>query len=182
MIVAFQGADGRASEAYHLIDRGRAPTLIISPATPSQLKAYDRLYQPTKKFESIIEQQARTTFENALYTAHIIKRYGFKSVILITSWNHTPRSYFLLNMLLLGSDIDVKIKSVATGRLDQGNWFRHAIGWKMIYNEMLETWGSLVEWIKYLNRGDLSDIQPGKSGFFSGLKDFLLFDIDWQKL
>ncbi|XPS85060.1 uncharacterized protein Dvar_30780 [Desulfosarcina variabilis str. Montpellier] len=93
-----------------------------------------------------------------------------------------PRSYLLLNMLLRGSMIDLRINSVATSRIDQNNWYHHAIGWKMIYNEMLETWGSLVEWIKYLNRGDLSDIQPGKSGFFSGLKDFLLFDIDWQKL
>ena len=182
VIVVFQGADSRVGAAYQLIDSNQAPVLIISPATAPQLNAYDRLYCPIKKFNLIIEQNARTTFENALYTAQLINQHRFKSLILVTSWNHMPRSYLLINMLCIGTDTDIRICNVATGHLNQKNWYRYLIGWKMIYNEMLKTWGSLVEWITYLSRGELLDIQPGKSSIFSSFKKYLLFNIDQQKL
>jgi uncharacterized SAM-binding protein YcdF (DUF218 family) len=178
--VAFQGRDGRARAAYKLVGSGRAPVLVISPATERQLRAYDHTYLPGQQVERIIERKARTTFENALYTRQIIKENGFQSVILVTSWNHLPRSCLLLNILSLGSGTRIHPYGVTTGRLDRQNWYHHTVGWKMLYNEMVECWGSLIEWMTFRTRGGLSISQPGKSPIFSGLKKLLLFDVDQE--
>jgi uncharacterized SAM-binding protein YcdF (DUF218 family) len=178
VVVAFEGMDGRAREAYRLADAAYAPVLVVSPATERQLKAYDRVFLPTRQFDRVIERHARTTFENALYTAKIIDQSGFKSVILVTSWIHMPRSCLMLKIMLMGSGTRIHPHSVATGRLNRQNWYRHRVGWKMVYNEMVECWGSLIEWMTFRTRGGLSVSQPGKSPIFSGLKKLLLFDVD----
>jgi len=55
-------------------------------------------------------------------------------------------------------------------------------GWKMVCNERVEFWGSLIELVKYRVRGDLSDDVPGRSGLAGRLKPFLLFEIDNKSL
>ena len=42
----------------------------------------------------IIESKSANTFENAKYTAQIIKKFGFKNPILITSAYHMPRAIY----------------------------------------------------------------------------------------
>lgn len=45
----------------------------------------------------IVEPQARTTQENAEYTAKICEERGYKSVLLVTSAMHMPRSKYFFN-------------------------------------------------------------------------------------
>ena len=161
-----------------MADQAYAPALVISPADDRRLEAYDRLYRPSRLFAKLSEEKARTTFENALYTANIVKRNGFKSLILITSWDHMPRSYLLLKMMLMGCGTHIYPHAVATGAIDQGNWYRHVLGWKMVYNEMVETWGSLLECVGYRATGRLPAIAPGKLGLLGRLKSIFLFEID----
>jgi uncharacterized SAM-binding protein YcdF (DUF218 family) len=52
--------------------------------------------------QKIQEDQATTTFENALYTSRIIKAHRYQSVILVTSDYHMPRSLALLQLFLAG--------------------------------------------------------------------------------
>ena len=182
LIVSFQGRDGRTRTAYELADRGYAPALVISPATESQLKIHDRIFGFEKPVRRIIEPRARTTFENALYTAQIMQRHDLNSVILVTSWDHMPRSCLLLRIMCFGSDITIQPNAVATGRLNRHNWHRHLIGWKMVYNEMVQCWGSLMELAKYKISGRVSSTAPGKTGMLTGLKKLLLFEIDPDSL
>lgn len=182
MIVSFEGRVGRAREAYRLADLGYAPVIVISPADERKLKVYDRYYRPQKQFSRIIENKARTTFENALYTSQIIRRNQYGSVILVTSWNHMARSHLLLKSMLLGTGTKVFTRSVKTGNITVKNWFRHAIGWKMVYNDMVDTWGSLMEMLSYKISGKLMDVQPGKVAFLRKLKDYMLFDIRPEEL
>lgn len=178
LIVSFEGRDGRAQTAYKLAEDADAATLVISPATRQRLKAYDRRYRPKKRIKRIVEKKARTTFENAFYTRDIAEKNGFDTVILVTSWDHMPRAYMLLRIMLIGSGTRIFPHPVPTGPLNRDNWYHHANGWKMIFNEMVETWGSLIEYAHYRTSGRLPKNQPGKRGFFSGLKKIILFDID----
>ena len=178
LIVSFEGRAGRARAAYRLANEGLADALAISPATRAQLRTYDRKYRSTDAYDTLIEKKARTTFENALYTRKIVKENDFNSVILVTSWNHIPRSYLLLKIMLLGSNTRVQVHSVPTGKLNRENWYGHIAGWKMVYNEMVELWGSLVELVKYQIAGEVPDGVPGKSGLASRLKEFFLLEID----
>jgi DUF218 domain len=176
LIVAFEGRPERSQEAYRLADQGYAPALAISPASDLQLKAYDRQYRSKRIFLRIPERKARTTFENALYTAEIVHKNGFKSVILVTSWNHMPRSYLLLNMMLIDSGTTIYPHAVATGAISHSNWYCRTLGWKMVYNEIVETWGSMVELAKYRIIGRPSANVTGQSDLFSRLKKIILFD------
>lgn len=48
----------------------------------------------------IVEPKARTTQENALYTAKICQERGYENVLLVTSALHMPRSKFFFNRYL----------------------------------------------------------------------------------
>lgn len=178
MVVCFEGAEGRARAAYSLADQGYADVLVISPADKNKLERYDRRFKPTQHFIKVMENSARTTFENALYTSRIVKRHHIKSVILVTSWNHMPRSLLLLKLMLLGNDTKIYPYTVATKKLAQENWYRHKTGWKMFYNEMMEYWGSLTELLTFQIRGAVPAKAWKKSDFLKRLKPLILFDID----
>jgi uncharacterized SAM-binding protein YcdF (DUF218 family) len=178
LIVAFEGREDRAGEAYRLLERSYAPALVISPATERTLQIYEKKFVPSHPFGRIVEDKSRTTLENAVHTKAILHDHEFRSAILVTSWDHMPRSYFLLKVMLLGSDVSVQPSMVATGGFNATNWYRYKTGWKMVYNEMVEFWGSMVELAKYRLSGDLPAEAPGKSGLAGRLKLFLLFDVD----
>jgi uncharacterized SAM-binding protein YcdF (DUF218 family) len=182
LIVAFEGRDSRAAEAYRLLERSYAQNLVISPATERTLQVYEKRYVPSQPFGRIIEDKSRTTLENAAYTKAILQDHAFESAILVTSWDHMPRSYFLLKMLTLRLGMTIQPHMVPTGKLGRGNWYRHTAGWKMLYNEMVEFWGSVAELLRYALSGEFTEEAPGKSGLAGRLKKFLLFDVDPQSL
>jgi uncharacterized SAM-binding protein YcdF (DUF218 family) len=177
LIVVFEGREERVRAAYELADLGYATSVLISPAGHDKLNTYDRMYKPRIKFDRVLETKARTTFENALFTSEIIKEKGYKSVILVTSWDHMPRSYLLLRLMLPLSDVKIRLHSVKTKKISRGTWFRTGLAWKMVYNEMIETLGSMVELIKYRISGRTFQHRPGKNQIFTQLKAWLLFDI-----
>jgi uncharacterized SAM-binding protein YcdF (DUF218 family) len=182
LIVSFEGGHERARAAYDLVDRSYAPNLLISPATEKKLRGYEKRFHPSRPFARVLEEESRTTLENAVHTSRLLKENGFQSAILVTSWDHMPRSSFLLRTLTSGSGIRIQQHPVATGKLSHRNWRSHRLGWKMVYNEMVQFWGSLIELANYRLEGDLPDEPPGKSGIAAGLKKILLFDIDRRSL
>jgi hypothetical protein len=93
-----------------------------------------------------------------------------------------PRSYFLLKVLTLGIGMKIQPQMVPTGKLYQGNWYRYGLGWKMVYNEMVEFWGSMTELMKFALTGELPEEAPGKSSLGGRLKQLLLFDVDPKSL
>jgi uncharacterized SAM-binding protein YcdF (DUF218 family) len=182
LIVVFEGGFDRARCAYSLVDRAYAPNLLVSPGTEKKLAIYEKRFRPTRPYDRVMEDKSRTTFENAVHTGEVLAENGFQSAILVTSWDHMPRSYFLLRAMTLGSGSRIQQHFVARGGLNQTNWYSHLPGWKMVYNEMVQFWGSLVELALYGIRGELPADPPGKSGLAALLKKILLFDIDHRSL
>jgi uncharacterized SAM-binding protein YcdF (DUF218 family) len=62
----------------------------------------------------IIEEQADTTFANALHVAKLIKEHRLTSVLLVTSDYHMPRSFFLLKLTTLTSGCRIGMHKVDT--------------------------------------------------------------------
>ena len=182
VIVAFEGRKGRVRAAYELVKEGYAQTVIISPASIGRLDAYDRQLKPDKQFEKIIEKKARTTFENVLFTKRLLQAHKCESIILVTSWDHVPRSYLLLKAMLCFSGVRVQRYFVPTGKLSTENWYLYSAGWKMVYNEMLETWGSLIEVARYHIHGRLPAEYSGDAGLLGALKKMMLFDVQQNEL
>ncbi len=147
-IIVFAGSSERIEPAYRLANSRYARYLVISPASENLLKSYKKTYELSPKVKQIIEDKARTTFENALYTSKIIEKLRFDSVILVTSSYHLPRSYFLLGILLLTSKVDLQSYGVPGAQRNGTNWLDSSVERRKVFKEMVDFWGSLFELLK----------------------------------
>ena len=108
LIAVFGGANARYQKGHELANQGMAPYLIISPASEKRLQYFKNTFQSDDRIQYIIENQAETTFQNALLVAGLVRKHGLKSLVLVTSEYHMPRAYYLLKLRLIGSDVKVK--------------------------------------------------------------------------
>lgn len=176
-IVIFRGNDTRIRTGYGLAAKAISRIVVVSPATSTGGTGYDAKYNLPAGVTRLAEPQARTTLENAIYTARVIREHGLKTVTLVTSDYHMPRSLALLRLFLLGNGVAVHTYKV---RAEDGGGpapaYRSTMV-KLLYNEMLEFWGSLVE---YAARPFLGN-EPGKkvNSFWgvSFLRSLLLLDV-----
>jgi len=178
LIAAFTGEYGRVEEGFRLADRGLGPYLLVSRASLRKLARYQKRLKSSNTFRCIPEPKARTTFENALHTKRIMSSRGMHSVILVTSWDHMPRSYLLLKIVSYGSGIRIQCERTRTGSLEAANWYRFSKGWKRAYNEMVQLWGSLYEMAAYRIRGRVSPQAPNQTRLVTLLRKLLLFHIN----
>ena len=144
-IVVFAGSDDRVKAGFDLVKSGLADFLVISPASEKQLKKHEHKNGNLFETKYIIENKARTTFENAVYTRKIVEKHNLKSIILLTSLYHLPRSYFLLKTALMGTNTEIHLHGVGNPKF------------KEIYNEMIKFWASLGEFVYYGLTGRLPE-------------------------
>lgn len=96
------GAGDRLLRAANLYHQGKAPAILASggnitwlenhSSTPASDMAelLDRMGVPSSAVW--LEDRSQNTYENALYSAQILKQKGITQVILVTSAMHMPRS------------------------------------------------------------------------------------------
>lgn len=178
LIAIFTGQGRRLEEGFRLANQGYAGYLVVSSASSASMERYRRKLVGSKTFEILPEDKARTTFENALHTVRIMADRGMRTVILVTSWDHMPRSHLLLRMLSSSENIQIRHSRVSTGRVNATNWYSSTEGWKRAYNEMMELWGSLYEFAAYRIRGALPRDAPNQSAVVNFLREALLFDVE----
>ncbi len=142
LIAVFVGGHSRINKGIMLARQGISPNLVISPIGRKGIQRLKARLTGTG-CRVIPEPHARTTYENAFYVAKIIKENHFKSVILVTSWYHMPRSYVLLYLNLLGKKVKIIPEIVGKRSLSFSTFFSHSCG---IVIEFAKVWGSLIEW------------------------------------
>jgi len=180
MIVVFNGSTPRVKAGYDLALKGLAPYLVISPASQKKLEQYDLKYARGKILRHIVEPNARSTFENALFSRKIIEKEHFHSVILVASFEHFPRSFFLLRTLLLGKDVKVLWFKVGS-RCGGNNEVRgSAKCLERYFNEMVRFWGSVAEMVIYVIPGRLPVHNFKDYLFIKFLRSHLLFNVGWD--
>ncbi len=175
LVAVFAGANGRAEKGYDLARAGAAPSIVISPASRHSIKIYDRLYGRLPSVRHIIEDQAETTFQNALFVSRLTAQHGMRSIILVTTDIHMPRAYLLFWLELVGSGKTILPCPVVSAPFD-----RNPLAWsvrqkKQIYNEMVEFWGSLAEKLMYHIHGGLPERSLKQNKIVSTLRRVLLF-------
>ncbi|MGE4369777.1 MAG: YdcF family protein [Burkholderiaceae bacterium] len=88
----------RVDTAAELFKAGRAPYIVVSGAalegnvSEAQIMANALRQQGVPNEAIIMENQSLTTHENALYTARLLEKLGFRNIILVTSSLHMPRA------------------------------------------------------------------------------------------
>lgn len=171
-IVVFRGDEGRVGAAYGLSGFFPKTPVIISPANLMQVNQYAAHNHVSGIVNHIIETQARTTFENALYCSRLVKGSGFKSIVLVTSDYHMARSFLLLKTMLLGAEVTIDTIPVSSAVC------RH---WpdrlKIAYNEMIDSWGSFGEMAYFLLFRHPPDRPANQLATIQWLKSVLLFRV-----
>jgi uncharacterized SAM-binding protein YcdF (DUF218 family) len=178
LIAVFTGEGGRVEEGFRLVNEGYGGRLVVSRASYRSLERFRKKLGGSKAVEIVAEDRSRTTFENALHIERIMSDRGMRTVILVTSWDHMPRSYLLLRILSYSADIQIQRSGVPTGGLDPTNWYGSPEGWKRTYNEMMELWGSLYELAAYRMTGQLPKTAPNHSTLVTFLRKALLFELE----
>jgi uncharacterized SAM-binding protein YcdF (DUF218 family) len=176
VVVVFGGAHARTVKGYALANEGLAPFMIVSPASEKQLKHLDKTYRLRDQYHYLIEDRAETTFQNAMLACECILQHGLKSVLLVTSDYHIPRSFLLLRLQLIGSGVTVR-----TVPVESSTFGRNPLAWsglqkKRVYNEMVQLWGSLMEMAHYCVTGQLPHMGLKHHMVVAWLRSVLLFD------
>jgi uncharacterized SAM-binding protein YcdF (DUF218 family) len=176
-VVVFAGSANRIEQGYELARTGVAPKLIISPANRRLIALYEKRYGSSGKATYIIEEKADTTYANAYYTTQLVKKHGLKSVLLVTSDYHMPRSYFLMKMCSFATGCRIGVYRLDTRPAGSLSWHDRSLRLKLTYNEMVQLWGSLLEsGLFYLKRPD-KWLKKKSSGISRWLRGLLLFDV-----
>jgi uncharacterized SAM-binding protein YcdF (DUF218 family) len=83
-VLVFAGSLNRIETGYKIVNEGYVDSLIVSPAVPEKIAEYNKRFNLRQTASTIIEDQAKSTFENALYTDKLVEAYTFRNVILVT--------------------------------------------------------------------------------------------------
>ena len=143
-IVAVSGGDtpARAAEAIKLYQNGWAPMIVFSGAAqdssgPSNAQAMQRQALDAGIDESaiIIEEDSRTTAENAEKTQDLLKKHSIKKAILTTSAYHQRRASLEFQKRA-GSDLKIINHPVATDKQWSQYWWTTPSGWWLSLGEL----------------------------------------------
>ncbi len=147
-IVALTGGEARISEALKLLSQAYGKRLLISGVNPSTTRSELIHLNPESAalFTCCIDldQHALDTIGNAEQTAAWIRKRGFKSLIVVTSSYHMPRSLIELRRAL--PDIELIPYPVTPPKFDVDHWWAHPPSLKLLVSEYVKLLPSLVRY------------------------------------
>lgn len=124
-IVALTGGEERIAEAVKLLADGRARRLLITGVNPSTTKPELVSLNPRSAtlFNCCVDldKKALDTRDNATETTHWVRQRGFRSLIVVTSSYHMPRSLIELRQAM--PDVDLIPYAVAPPALRGKRWW-----------------------------------------------------------
>jgi uncharacterized SAM-binding protein YcdF (DUF218 family) len=82
----------------------------------------------------LLEDKSRTTEEDAKYTKEILQKYGYKSLILVTSPYHSKRAFTIFQKAI-GKDIKIISAPVENSWFKFDNWWERRRDRSMVLNE-----------------------------------------------
>ena len=176
-VVVFGGSHDRTVKGFAFVNDGLAPFIIISPASVKHLWRFDKTYRKKDSYKYLIEDRAETTFQNAVLVADLIQKHDLTSVVLVTNAYHMPRSAFLLKIQLLGRGVPIRLCPVEVGRFGRNPLAWSGIQKKLVYNEMVQLWGSLAEMGHYRMTERLPEKGAKRNKAISWLRSVLLFEV-----
>ncbi len=172
LAVLFKGDEGRIAFFYKLIEKENIKQIHIPGVSETTLTTWSRKFKVPATLHLPATPATGSTFEDALIAADAIQANGIRSVLLVTSDYHIPRSWFLLRVLTMGQEVAIQPVEVPS-RMQSGS-LRHQA--KLIYNEVFNFWGSMAELVYYKGTGQLLFKNHKAAGFIASLKEILLFD------
>jgi uncharacterized SAM-binding protein YcdF (DUF218 family) len=158
-IVVLTGDEARISTGMQLLEAGRANRMLISgvhPATrvPTELKRHIGGSQELIRCCVDIGHDAVNTSGNADEARQWARGRGYRSLIVVTSSYHLPRSLVEFARLMPGMRV-VGYPAVSSRHLQLDDWWRHAPTLRLLAGEYVKLLGSAA-------RLGLARIAPGE--------------------
>jgi uncharacterized SAM-binding protein YcdF (DUF218 family) len=136
-IVALTGGAQRISDAIDLLAQGYASRLLISGVNERTSRAEIARLNPGQRrlFDCCVDldYRARNTIGNAIETRRWAERNGFRSLIVVTSNYHMPRTLVELDHAL--PDIAKVPYAVVSPAVDPDSWWRDASTARVLLSE-----------------------------------------------
>lgn len=120
-VVVFSGDNGpRTEKGVELIKEGLGDYLILSggkvydDVTMAELMKDHAIKLGVSEDKILLDNEASTTHENALFTKDIVEEHNFKSIIVVTSEFHSRRSKAAMekaleNTLIDGENVEIMV-------------------------------------------------------------------------
>lgn len=147
-IVALTGGEARISEALKLLSQRYGKRLLISGVNRSTTRSELIHLNPASAelFTCCIDldQHALDTIGNAEQTAAWMRKRGFKSLIVVTSSYHMPRSLIELRREL--PDIELIPYPVTPPTFEVNRWWAHPPSLKLLVSEYVKLLPSLIRY------------------------------------
>ncbi len=144
----FNNAADRVFTAAELFNAGKAPVIVLSggsepPGRPeADLMAEKLVALKIPRNVLILETASRTTWDNAVKSAEILKRAGYQHILLVTSGAHMRRS------LALFEDQGLQVTAAATDH--QIPRFDDVVpGWLPTVDRLARSTRAIHEWVGY---------------------------------
>ncbi len=126
--IDLQAAADRVWYASRLFHAGKAPLLLLSGGSDPERQVFSEaramaiflqdLGVPPKAM--LLEESSRTTRENAVYSAALLKARGIHRILLVTSALHMPRAMALFNaqgLQVVPAPTDFEVRALPPGLL-----------------------------------------------------------------
>ena len=142
-VVALTGGKDRIGEAFELLVDGKAKRLLITGVNPStKASELQRLVPHGDQFFPCCVDLGRAALDtrgNATETADWASKHGFRSLIVVTSTYHMPRTLIEFSRAMPG--MKLVPFGVVSPNVKVEDWWSHAATRKLL----------LSEYVKYLN-------------------------------
>ena len=175
LIMVFPGTPDRIAAGFQLAQTGCASKLAVSGVGVKGLEAQAAQFGRPAGVEFVGSSKSRSTFEDVFNTRKIVRQHGVRSVLLVTSNWHVPRSSFLLKCFLLGSGVTVQVVPVDDPRTITGTKEARIRQTKLAFNEAVKCWGSTMEMAWSILTGTLLLDVPRCQEFSNFIKRKVLF-------
>ncbi|WP_201401128.1 YdcF family protein [Kaistia sp. 32K] len=140
-IVALTGGTARIDGALALLRDNRAEKLLISGVNPA-VGRHDIARAVERASNIVLDQRvdlghaARNTIGNADETRAWVEKEGIRSLIIVTSDYHMPRSMVELTRAM--PDVQLIPYPVSNKQLEMDRWWRHAASVKLLLSEYVK--------------------------------------------
>lgn len=135
-VAALTGGRNRVSEAVKVFNAGLADKLIISGVghnvTLNQLEKQNHVIVTKNPEDVTLGDQATNTIENAIEVNETIRRNNFRSLRLVTSFYHMPRSR--IEILAVNPDVKIIEHPVFSPNVSR-KWWKNGGSFRLIASE-----------------------------------------------
>jgi len=115
---------GRVTKALELYNKNNDINIIVtggvaeSGITEAYFMKHWLVSKGVPESQIYMENRARDTVENAIYSLRIARKIGLKDIVLITSANHIRRSFTLFNEMIKTQKLNVRLTNLTYMNFD----------------------------------------------------------------